>query len=36
MGDSTFVLVDNDADADAEMMFRLDGVSGVTAVDFIL
>lgn len=36
MGGSTFVLVDNDADADAEMMFKLDGVSGVSVADFFV
>jgi serralysin len=36
MGGSTFVLVDNDADADAEMVILVQGVDNLTAADFIL
>ncbi len=35
-GSSTYVLVDNDADAAAEMVILLNGASGLTANDFIL
>lgn len=36
VGDKTVVMVDNDADATAEMVIIVEGVTGLTANDFIL